>query len=68
MGRRSEEVSSPRPTAGIKLEVGGRIRLGHESFTVAAIEGDVVTVETGDGQETSIREGGDCPRRADAVG
>jgi hypothetical protein len=43
-------------------------RLRHESFTVDAIEGDVVTVKTGDGQETSIREGGDCPYGAGAIG
>jgi hypothetical protein len=66
-GRRSE-ASWPRQTAGIKLKVGGRKRLRHESFTVDAIEGDVVTVKTGDGQETSIREGGDCPYGAGAIG
>jgi hypothetical protein len=66
-GASEREVSWPGPTAGIKLKVGGRIRRGRESVTVDAIEGDVVAVKTGDGRETSIREGDDCPCRADAV-
>jgi len=60
--------SWPCQTAGIKLKAGGRTRLGHESFTVDAIEDELVTVKTGDGQETSLPEGGNCPCRADAVG
>lgn len=53
-GFQTQVNAGQRRTAGIKLKVGGRIRLGHDSFTVDAIEGDVVTVKTGDGQEMTL--------------
>ena len=67
MGGASERGSFvARQTGRIKLKVGGRIRLGHARLMRSGTTS--VTVKTGDGQETSIREGGDCPCRVDAVG
>jgi len=41
--------AGPRRRTYAKLKAGGRIRLGHHSFTVDAIEGEVVTVMTAEG-------------------
>jgi hypothetical protein len=46
--------SQPRRSASITLRVGGRHHLGHHSFTVEAIEGDVVTVRFGPGAEAVL--------------
>jgi hypothetical protein len=46
--------AGPRRRAYVKLTVGGRVRLGHQSFTVDAIEGEVVTVRTGDGDTYTL--------------
>jgi hypothetical protein len=46
--------AGPRRRAGIKLRVGGRVRLGHHAFTVDAIENEVVTVRTGDGNTYTL--------------
>jgi N-acetylmuramoyl-L-alanine amidase len=53
-GFQTQVNAGQRRTAGIKLKVGGRVRLGHDAFTVDAIEGDVVMARTSDGQTVAL--------------
>jgi hypothetical protein len=53
-GFQTQVNAGPRRRAYIKLKIGGRISMGHHSFTVDAIEGEVVTVRTADGHTYTL--------------